>query len=360
VRLAIDVMGGDHAPGVVLEGVIAALPDLGPDDQLTLVGPRAIIESALRDRSINDPRLVIADAPDVIAMHESPVEAVRLKPGSSIVRMCMLASPKTPPEHRLDGVLSAGNTGACVAAATMHMKRLPGVHRPGIAVTLPTFHGPIVVCDAGANPEPRPLHLAQYGVMAETYASHVLKVKNPRVAQLNIGAEEAKGTRMTKLVRDLLTIAEGTNYIGYIEGRDLFDGAADVIVTDGFVGNTILKLAEGLSMSLLKGIGAAVLEADPELALRMQPIAQALKKKNDYQEYGGAPLLGVNGVCIICHGSARARMIQTAILQTRSFVATGVNAEISQRLTAIAPLIEPRAAAGLTAAGQPAPARTLA
>lgn len=349
MRLAIDVMGGDFAPGAVLEGVIAALPDLGSDDQLTLVGPRATIENALRERSISDPRLVIVDAPDVIRMDESPVEAVRQKPDSSIVRMCMLASPKTPEGQRLDGVLSAGNTGACVAAATMHMKRLPGVHRPGIAVTIPTFDGPIVVCDAGANPEPRPLHLAQYGVMAETYASHVLGIENPRVAQLNIGAEEAKGTKMTKLVRDLLTITEGTNYIGYIEGRDLFDHAADVIVTDGFVGNTILKLAEGLAMSLLKGIGAAVLEADPELARRMQPIVHKLKKKNDYQEYGGAPLLGVNGVCIICHGSAKPRMIQTSILQTRDFIETGVNAEISQRLIQIAPLIEPKAAANQSA-----------
>ena len=349
MRLAIDVMGGDHAPGAVLEGVIAALPDLNPDDQLTLVGPRAIIADALRERSIDDPRLVIEDAPDVIEMHDSPVEAVRAKPDSSIVRMCMLASPKTPEAQRLDGVLSAGNTGACVAAATMHMKRLAGVHRPGIAVTLPTFHGPIVVCDAGANPEPRPLHLAQYGVMAETYSSHVLGVESPRVAQLNIGAEEAKGTKMTKLVRDLLTIAEGTNYIGYIEGRDLFDGAADVIVTDGFVGNTILKLAEGLSMSLLKGIGEAALKADPELARRLGPIVYELKKKNDYQEYGGAPLLGVNGVCIICHGSAKPRMIQTSILQTRDFVETGVNAEISQRLMEIAPLIEPKAAANQSA-----------
>ncbi len=349
MRLAIDVMGGDHAPGVVLEGVIAALPDLGPDDQLTLVGPKAIIEDALRERSIDDARIVIEHAPEVIEMHDSPVDAVRQKPNSTIVRMCMLASPKTPAEHRLDGVLSAGNTGAIVAAATMHMKRLPGVHRPGIAVTLPTFHGPIVVCDAGANPEPRPLHLAQYGVMAETYSSHVLGIKSPRVAQLNIGAEEAKGTKMTKLVRDLLTIAEGTNYIGYIEGRDLFDGAADVIVTDGFVGNTILKLAEGLSMSLLKGIGEAVLKADPELAMRLQPVVMDLKKQNDYQEYGGAPLLGVNGVCIICHGSSKPRTIQTSILQTRDFVETGVNAKISQRLTAIAPLIEPKAAANQSA-----------
>jgi len=344
VRLAIDVMGGDHAPGAVLEGVACALPDLAPDDRLTLVGPRETIERGLTEHSVEDPRVIIEDAPDVIGMDESPVDAVRQKPNSSIARMCKLASPKTAENGRLDAVLSAGNTGACVAAATMHMKRLPGVHRPGIAVTLPTFHGPVVVCDAGANPEPRPLHLAQYGVMAEVYASHVLGVGKPRVAQLNIGAEEAKGTKMTRTVRDLLAIAEGTNYIGYIEGRDLFEGVADVVVTDGFVGNTILKLAEGLAMSLLKGIGAAVMKADPELAMRMQPIAQKLKKQNDYQEYGGAPLLGVNGVCVICHGSAKPRMIQTAIHQAREFVATGVNDVISQRLIQLAPLIEPKAA----------------
>ncbi|TVQ32761.1 MAG: phosphate acyltransferase PlsX [Phycisphaeraceae bacterium] len=347
MRLAVDVMGGDNAPDDILKGCIEALPGLAPDDRLILVGQRAVIEEILDESGVSDDRLVIEDAPEVIGMDESPVDAVRQKKNSSIARMCVLGSHKTA--DRVDAVISAGNTGACVSAATMHMRRLPGVHRPGIAVTIPGFNGPVVLCDAGANPEPRPVHLAQYGVMAETYASHVLGIKNPRVAQVNIGAEEAKGTGMIKQVRDLLRVTPGLNYIGYIEGRDLLEGAADVVVTDGFVGNTMLKLAEGLASSLVKAIVNEILEVDPELSLRFEPVARRLLKRNDYHEYGGAPLLGVNGVCIICHGSSKPRTIASAIRNAREFVNTGVNEAIVQRLAEINPAIEPAAAAAVAA-----------
>jgi glycerol-3-phosphate acyltransferase PlsX len=232
----------------------------------------------------------------------------------------------------VDVVISAGNTGACVSAATMHMKRLKGVHRPGIACVIPALHGPVVMCDVGANPEPRPSHLYQYALMADTYARKMLGIESPRVALMNIGSEETKGTGMIKEVRDLLERTPGLGFIGYIEGRDVFEGRADVIVTDGFVGNITLKLAEGLARSLFGTIAQEVFENDPDLALKLQPVMADLFKKNDYHEYGGAPLLGVNGVCIICHGSSKARTIKNTIIRARSYVAEHVNDAIVERI----------------------------
>jgi phosphate acyltransferase len=334
MRLAVDVMGGDHAPDAILKGCVDALPDLGESDRLVLVGPQPIIRDYLDDRRVRDPRVTIEHAPDVIEMHESPALAVRAKKDSSIVRMAWLGSAKSNEGQgrRADVVLSAGNTGACVAAAIMQMRRLPGVHRPGIAVTIPAFHGPLVLCDAGANPEPTPVHLWQYGLMAETYAKKVLGIARPRVAQMNIGAEEGKGTDLIKGTRELLKHSPGMNYIGYIEGRDLFEGVADVVVTDGFVGNTLLKMAEGLAKSLFGAIAATIFEIDPELGLKMEPVVKQIYAKNDYHNYGGAPLLGVNGAMMIAHGSSEPRTIRAAIRNSLSFVRHHANEAIVARL----------------------------
>ncbi|MEX2220033.1 MAG: phosphate acyltransferase PlsX [Phycisphaerales bacterium] len=336
MRLAVDVMGGDHAPDAVLKGALEALPALAADDELVLVGPQALIADFLAERSIRDARIRVEHAPDVIEMDEQPAKAVRSKPDSSIVKMARLGSQKCEAPARADAVMSAGNTGACVSAGIMQMKRLHGVHRPGIAVTIPGFQGPIVLIDAGANPEPRPTHLWQYGIMADVYARHVLKIENPRVAQVNIGSEEAKGTDLIKQTRDLLRATPGLNYIGYIEGRDFFDGAADVIVTDGFVGNTLLKMAEGMAKSLFAAIVQEIFTIDPDLALRLEPVVKQIYKKNDYHEHGGAPLLGVNGGFIIAHGSSEARTIRAAIRKMREFVASGVNQAIVARLAEVA------------------------
>ncbi|MEM1423244.1 MAG: phosphate acyltransferase PlsX, partial [Planctomycetota bacterium] len=331
MRIAVDVMGGDNAPDAIVLGCLGALEQLGPDDTLIMVGCAATCKEIMDERRVDDPRVVIEHAPDQIGMDESPVEAVRTKPDSSLVRLATLGSTKKSKEPA-DVVISAGNTGACVSAATMYMRRLPGVHRPGIGCVIPSFHGPVTVCDVGANPEPRASHLAQYGVMAEQYASKVLHIDNPRVAIMNIGSEEAKGTGMIKQVRAALAETPRMNFIGYIEGRDLFEGAADVVITDGFVGNTTLKLAEGMAKSLFKGIAQAVTEADMDLAMQLQPILGGLIKKNDYHEYGGAPLLGVNGVCMICHGSSQARTITNAIRNSMEYVTAGVNDAIVARL----------------------------
>lgn len=337
MRLAVDVMGGDHAPDEILKGCVQAIDLLEPDDRLILVGPRAVIEEHLKERGLSgDARLEVHDAPDMIAMHEPPARAVRTKSNASIVQTALLGSRKA--EVRCDAALSAGNTGAFVSAAIMHQKRLKGVHRPGIAVTVPAFHGPVVLCDAGANPEPKGTHLWQYGVMADIYARKVHGIENPRVALMNIGAEEGKGSELVKQARDLLKRTPGLNFIGYVEGRDFFDGVADVIITDGFVGNTVLKVAEGLAKSLFAAIAQEIFETSPELAVKFEPVVKQIYKKNDYHETGGAPLLGVNGVVVISHGSSEARTIRAAIRNAKKYVTAGLNDAIIERMNEVAPI----------------------
>jgi glycerol-3-phosphate acyltransferase PlsX len=202
MRIGLDVMGGDNAPDAILQGAIDSLDRLEPTDKVALVGERGVIEQSLSDRGVDDDRITVVPAAEVIAMDESPVEAVRGKRDSSLVVLARMVSRKA--EQPLDAMISAGNTGACVTAAQMHMRRLPGVHRPGVAVTMPTFGGPVVLIDVGANLEPKPHHLAQYGVMGEVYAKLAFGIKQPRVALMNVGGEEQKGTAFMKKVRDLL------------------------------------------------------------------------------------------------------------------------------------------------------------
>lgn len=328
-------MGGDHAPDAIIKGCIQALDDLPQGDTLVLVGRGALIREFLDERGIdwkNDPRVEIVDAEQVIEMGDSAA-MVRQKKDSSITRMHQLGAEGHP--QRCDGVLSAGNTAACVTAATLFMKRLPCAQRPGIAVTIPAFHGPLILIDAGANPDPKPEHLWQYGVMADVMARHTLGIPNPRVGLMNIGSEEAKGTDVIKQTRDLLKLTPGINYIGYVEGRDFFEGAADVIVTDGLVGNTLLKGAEGMAKSLFKAIAAELLEFDPTLVPKFEPVVKRIYAKNDYHEHGGAPLLGINGVCFIAHGSSEARTIKAAVRNCRDFVRKGVTGAIAYRLAEI-------------------------
>ncbi len=193
MRIGIDVMGGDNAPDEILKGCFTALANLAPDIQIVLIGDAGLINEAIAERGIKSTQIEVVGTTEVIGMDESPVDAVRAKKDSSLVIMGRMASPKLP--NRLDAIISAGNTGACVAAAQLHMRRLEGVIRPGIAVTVPTFAGPIVLIDVGANIEPKASHLAQYGVMGDIYARRVLGIENPRVALMNVGGEEQKGTK---------------------------------------------------------------------------------------------------------------------------------------------------------------------
>ncbi|MFZ4575362.1 MAG: phosphate acyltransferase PlsX [Phycisphaerales bacterium] len=335
IRIGVDVYGGDHAPDAILKGCVLALAELPPGDQLVLFGRRAEIIELLRERGIreDDPRIDLVDCEQVIEMGESAAKSVRAKTESSIVKMHQYGAEGHP--HRCDGVISAGNTGACVAAAMLHMRRIPGVIRPGITVTVPGFAGPVVLVDAGANPEPRPEHLWQYGVMADVVAKRILGLERPRIALMNIGSEEGKGTGMIKETRDLLKATPSLNFVGFVEGRDFFEGMADVVITDGLVGNTLLKAMEGMAKSLFKAIAAEIMLQNPKLALDFEPVVKSIYAKNDYHEHGGAPLLGVNGACFIAHGSSEARTMRAAIRNCRNFVNAGVNEAIVTRLTEV-------------------------
>ncbi len=340
MRIAIDVMGGDHAPDAILAGSLDAVPLLGEGDQLVLVGDSGAISQALQAKGLaGDARVEIEATTEIITMDESPVTALRGKPDSSIVRLAELGKRSAGDKH-CDVIISAGNTGAFVAAAQMAMRRLPGVNRPGIAVTMPTFSGPLIVCDVGANPEPKPHHLHQYGQMASVYAAKVAAVAEPRVALLSIGGEESKGNALVRESVKLMRADDSINYVGFIEGRDLFANRADVVITEGFTGNVVIKLCEGLAAGLFKTIGYEIQQLDSGLVERFGGIVKTIYKKHDYHEFGGAPLLGANGVCLICHGSSEARTITAAIRGAITYAKLGVNDAITETLAKFAPAPE--------------------
>lgn len=330
MRAAVDVMGGDKAPAAILKGCWEAAPLLEETDQVLLIGAEAIIRPALAASGLPaDKQLLykVVHTTQVIEMDDSPVEAVRSKPDSSISVMCKLAG-----KGEADVVISAGNTGACVAAAQLRMRLLPGVVRPGIAVVFPTFHGPVVICDVGANVAPQPRHLQQYAIMSSVYAQAVCGIDNPRVGLLSIGEEDAKGTAIVKESRKLLRDEPQINFVGNVEGRDLFKGVVDVVVCDGFVGNIVLKLTEGMAEGLFQTIAAELQETDPALLEQFKPVMKKIWVKHDWQEYGGAPLLGVNGYCLICHGRSDAKAIMNAIRVGKQLAGSGINEKVVEEI----------------------------
>lgn len=330
MRAAVDVMGGDKAPAAILKGCWEAAALLDGDDTIHLVGDGDIIAQGLKDSGLDEKakkRYHIVATTQVIEMDDSPVEAIRAKPDSSIAVMCKLAS-----KGEADAVISAGNTGACVAAAQLRMRTLPGVSRPGIAVVLPTFHGPVVICDVGANISPKPKHLQQYALMAAAYGEAVCGMNNPRVGLLSIGEEDAKGTTMVKDSRKLMRDEPLINFVGNVEGRDLFKGVVDVVVCDGFVGNIVLKFTEGMADGLFQTILAELQEFAPDLLEEFKPVMKKIYMKHDWQEYGGAPLLGVGGYCLICHGRSESRAIKNAIRVAKQLVTSGTNKKIIERI----------------------------
>jgi glycerol-3-phosphate acyltransferase PlsX len=323
-------MGGDKAPEAILSGCWDAAPLLEGDDLILLVGNREVIDLALADAPIPAEKrkhYKPAYSTEIVAMDDSPVEAVRGKPDSSIAVMCKLVA-----KGEADVAISAGNTGACVAAAQLRMRLLPGVSRPGIAVVLPTFHGPVVLCDVGANPEPKAMHMQQYGIMASAYAEALCGIEHPRVGLMSIGEEDSKGNSMTKESRKLMRDETQLNFVGNVEGKDLFKGLVDVVVCDGFVGNVVLKFTEGLSEGIFQTIISEIQEFNPELLLQLKPVMKQVYAKHDWQEYGGAPLLGVGGICLICHGRSEGRAIKNAIRVGKQLHGSGINKKITDRI----------------------------
>jgi glycerol-3-phosphate acyltransferase PlsX len=239
-------------------------------------------------------------------------------------------------EGKANAVISAGNTGACVAACQMKIRPLKGVHRPAIAVVIPSFGGPMVLCDCGANPMPKPHHLHQYALMASIYVKQLFNLSHqPRVALLSIGEEEAKGSPLIKQVRTLIKTDPRINFVGNVEGRTILSGQADVVICDGFVGNVVLKLIEGLSDGLSKMLLQQIGKTDPKMLGMFEPILREIHQKHDYSEHGGAPLLGVDGICIICHGSSNRRAMKNAIAVAYRLAKSNINDKIVEYVNSV-------------------------
>jgi glycerol-3-phosphate acyltransferase PlsX len=328
MRIAIDAMGGDHAPTEIIKGVLEASELLDTDDELILIGDQETIKAQLSSLDAAHDAVTVVHAPEVIGMNEAPVESLRKKRKSSIAIMAKMASHK-----QTDAVISAGNTGACVVGCQLRMRNLEGILRPGIAVVLPLLGGSVTLCDVGANIACKPVNLYQYAVMASVYTKEVLGIDNPRVGLMSIGAEDAKGNELVKKTRELIKSDEQLNFIGNLEGRDIFDGACDVAICEGFVGNVLLKITEGLATMLFKAIGHELKAENEKLAMQFKPVITQIYKKYDYHEYGGALLLGINGTAVICHGASTSRTIKNAIIAAKKFYMKKINAQIVEHLS---------------------------
>lgn len=329
VRVVVDAMGGDHAPREITLGAVAAARQLA-DLSLVLVGREEAIRSHLPDDTPAD-RVQVVHAADVVEMHESPVAALKSKADTSIARCIRLLAA-----GEADAVVSAGNTGGVVAAATFALPRLPNARRAGIAVPLPARGGPCVLMDVGANIQCKPLHLVQYAVMANEYATRVLKIADPRVAILSVGDEESKGNPLVKKVGSALRSYDGIRFVGNVEGQQIFAGDADVVICEGFVGNVILKAAEGLSEVFYRYMFTelnAHLEGEGQ---RVNEILADFRRDTDYAHFGGAPLFGHAGSVFICHGRSSARAMENAVVRAADFVNHGVPEGIAEALNRLA------------------------
>lgn len=317
-RVVIDAMGSDHAPNPEVDGALAAARDFHMG--VTLVGRADVVERELRRcgwRKQGDKGIEFVEAEEVIGMDDAVATSVRRKKRSSLrVGMRLVA------EGEADGFVSAGNTGAAMMTAKMVLGMLPGVDRPALAAQMPTKSGrPTLLLDVGANSDCKPHQMAQFAIMGDAYSRAVLGTQRPTVGLMSIGEEEAKGSVLTKEAFPLLRDLSNLNFVGNVEGRDVFTGAVDVIVTDGFTGNVMLKLSEGLQAAVVSMIkqelsATAITKAGAMLA---RPAFRSLKKRLDYSEYGGAPLLGVQRMVVICHGSSNARAIRNAIRNVKEF-----------------------------------------
>jgi glycerol-3-phosphate acyltransferase PlsX len=328
MRIVVDVMGGDRGLQVVVDGARLALNEYSAISELYLVGNESDIKAAIQNCGLNDKRVQIVHASQVLTMEDKPVEGLRKKKDCSLLRAVDLLK-----DGRGQAFISTGNTGGIVAASTIRLRTLEGVKRPAIAPVMPSGNGYFVLLDAGATPECEPIHLAQFAIMGSLYCSEVLGTKNPRVGILSNGSEEMKGTNLTREA-DKLCRGLGLNYVGYVEGHDLFNDAVEVVVTDGFLGNIVLKTCESMGRAV-GGFLKRELNATPIRRLGKVLAGNALlalKTKLDPDIYGGAPLLGLNGTVIKAHGSANARAIKNAIRVATETIQHHLNESIVQEI----------------------------
>ena len=328
MRIALDAMGGDKAPEAIVDGAVEAAREADGRFELILVGRQDELERCISENGYSTGNIEIVHAPDVISMSESPATAIRRKREASIV-----VATRLHKEGKADAVVSAGNTGAAVASSLLSLGRMPGIDRPAIALFFPSRNGGTIVLDGGANSDNVPMHLEQFGYMGAAYAELILGRKDPRVGLLNIGEESSKGSELTREAHELLA-ASGLNFAGNVEGRDVIAGKVDVVVTDGFTGNVLLKFAE----SIAHYFGSVIKEGISESirakigGMFLKPVLRNMGKSLDYAEYGGMPLLGIDGVMIIGHGGSGAKAIKNAVLAAESFVKRDVNGSIQKRI----------------------------
>jgi glycerol-3-phosphate acyltransferase PlsX len=333
MRVALDVMGGDHAPVAVLEGALRAVDKgMASAEEILLVGDADRIRELLAERHRTD-AFEIEHAPEVVEMHEDPLEAMRKKRRSSIAGCVRMVA-----EGRAKAVVTAGHTGAAVAAAAFGLKRLKGLKSVGLAVTFNGPTGPTTIVDVGANLKCQPVHLFQYGLMGDCFARATLGIARPRIGLLNIGSEDKKGNPLVRETHELYRRSD-LNFIGNLEGQDVFGGVADVIVCEGFVGNVVLKVSEGLAEylmgSVLRSLGSPESIHDAGEAQMYQRAVNAVRtvaSRIDYAEYGGALLLGVEGLVVIGHGRSDAKAIASAIRTGKRFAESDVNRAITEGL----------------------------
>lgn len=330
MRIVVDAMGGDHAPRAIVRGALQASREFG--DAIVLVGQEPVVREELRLAGASPNEVEVVHASEVVEMCEVPGQAIIRKKDSSIRVGLQIVN-----EGKADAFVSAGNSGAVMAGALLILKRIPGIDRPAIVTRIPTPLGSIVLLDAGANVECEPPHLLQFGVMGEAYARKALGIEVPRVGMVSIGEEESKGSTLTRAAADLLRVSP-LKFIGNVEGRDFFNGKADVFVCDGFVGNVVLKTMEGMAFALIRMLKEEIRKSPLAIvgAAMASGAIKGVKRKLDYAEIGGAPLLGVRGGVIIAHGSSDERAIRSAIRSADTLCDGHVEDEIARMMEAVA------------------------
>lgn len=328
IRIAVDAMGGDYAPEEIVKGAIAATKE-DSEIKVILVGNEDAIKAVLEEMSYNREQVEVVHAAQVISCEEAPVEAIRAKKGSSLV-MAM----KMVKEGTADAVISAGSTGAVLVGGQIIAGKIRGIKRAPLATLIPTLKGVSLLIDCGANVDARPEHLVQFAQMGSLYMEHVVGVEKPKVSLVNIGAEEAKGNALVKETYPKLKELDTIHFAGNIEPRDIFYGETDVVLCEAFVGNVILKLAEGLSGALIKAIKEGMMSSTRSKvgALLVKPALKETLKQFDASEYGGAPLLGLNGLVVKMHGNSKAKEVKVAVEQCVSFMQQGINDKIKEQL----------------------------
>lgn len=329
MKIAIDGMGGDNAPEAVVDGIIQALNDYR-DIEFYVTGPEEKINEVLKSKNYCGNQIVVVNATEVIGTNEHPVMAIRKKKDSSLCKALNLVKDNT-----CDAVISAGSTGAFLAGCNFIVGRIKGVKRPALTPIMPGKNGPFMIVDAGANVDCKPEYLVQFAHMGREYYKGVLKVDEPSIGLVNIGAEEEKGNELTKATYQLLKDEKNLNFTGNVEPRDVTTGDTNVLVCDGFVGNTLLKMYEGTASTLLSIIKSEMLSSGIAAkigAVLLKPVFKSIKVKFDYKEYGGAPFLGVDGICIKAHGSSDGKAFKNAIRQTKDFYDNKVLDKIKDEL----------------------------